>query len=55
MLSTTEFAENHSAKRKTDFDSAAREKNLIFLSLLPKAETCFPIIADACFMNQFTC
>ena len=29
------------------------EKKCDFL-LLPKAETCFPIIIDVCFMNQFT-
>ena len=54
MLSDTEFTENHSAKRKMDFYSAARKKKSN-ISLLPKAETCFPIIADTCFMNEFTC
>ena len=37
-----------------DFDSAAWKKKSDF-SLLPKAKTCFPIIADACFVNDFTC
>ena len=54
MLSDTDFAENHSAERKTDFYSAAQNFFSNF-SLLPKAETCFLIIADACFMNEFTC
>ena len=48
ILSATEFAENHSAERETDFDSAAWKKN-------PNAESCFQIITDAYFINQFTC
>ena len=41
MLNDTDFAENQSAKRKTDFYSAAREK-ISNILLLPKAKTCFP-------------
>ena len=44
----------HSVEQKTDFYSAAWKKKLDF-SLFPKAETCFLIISDTCFMNEFTC
>ena len=56
MLSDTDFAENPREEQKTDFYSAAQ--NFIFFSnfsLLPKTETCFLIIADTCFMIEFTC
>ena len=45
--------ENHSPVQATDFGSDTLKKKSDF-SLLPKAETCFPITADTCFINEFT-